>query len=72
MKFELDDDTVLRLSGVATAAYSATLLVVPRTSHDIFYVAQVSNGKGKGQWGVVLYVCPAPPTTSSSWRRQVV
>lgn len=34
---------VLRLSGVATAAYSATLLVVPRTSHDTFYVAQVGR-----------------------------
>ena len=50
MKFELDDDAVLRLSGVASAAYGATLLLVPRTSHDTFYVAQARAGEGCG-WG---------------------
>ncbi|PRW05886.1 hypothetical protein C2E21_9426 [Chlorella sorokiniana] len=48
MKFELDDDAVLRLSGVATAAYGATLLFVPRTSHDMFYVAQAGWKEGFG------------------------
>ena len=56
MKFELDDDTVLRLSGVATAAYSVMPLVVPRTSHDTFYVAQASDRKER-DGGVVLYTC---------------
>lgn len=51
MKFELDDDAVLRLSGVATAVYAATLLAVPRKSHDVFYASQAGTGRLAGRLG---------------------
>ena len=43
MKFELDDDAVLRLSGVAAAVYATALVAAPRKSHDHFYVSQAGR-----------------------------
>lgn len=41
--FELDDDTVLRLSGIACAGYATLMLAAPRKCHDIHYELQAGD-----------------------------
>ncbi|KAL4420037.1 hypothetical protein ABPG77_001287 [Micractinium sp. CCAP 211/92] len=38
--WELDDETVLRLSGIACAGYATLMLAAPRRCHDIYYELQ--------------------------------
>lgn len=47
MKWELDDSTLLKVSGVAAVAFGASALAVPRDWHNRFY-ASVRLGLAQG------------------------
>jgi hypothetical protein len=39
-EWELNDDTVLCLSGIASGAFAVQMLAFPRRAHDVYYVRQ--------------------------------
>lgn len=47
-EFSLNDDNVLLLSGVVTAAHSANMLFNTRRAHDMFYKMQVRRAQVLG------------------------
>lgn len=56
LSFEIDDDTVLRLSGVACAGYATLMLAAPRKCHDFHYELQARMPPG----GSCCRCCPRP------------
>ena len=58
MKFELTEETLLKVSGAAALVYGASAAAAPRPYHDLFHTT-VSASSAGGSWGWAGSALPA-------------
>lgn len=60
MKFELDEDTVLRLNGAAMVALGGSVLVCPRAHADAAFTPVRRRRGGPASRAMLLLLCQKP------------